>query len=63
MNAAKVRGSGKAVAQLVRLPNVFTAAADSLAGWLVAGASVGGGASAGLVDPARWWPLPLVSIR
>ena len=29
--------SGKAYAQLVRLPNLFTAAADALAGYLVAG--------------------------
>ena len=26
--------------QLVRLPNVFTAAADSLAGWLLVGGSL-----------------------
>ena len=35
--------------QLVRLPNVFTAAADSLAGWLVVGGS--------LAEPRRWLPL------
>jgi 4-hydroxybenzoate polyprenyltransferase len=34
--------------QLVRLPNVFTAAADSLAGWLLAGGS--------LAEPAGWLP-------
>lgn len=34
--------------QLVRLPNVFTAAADSLAGWLLAGGMLG--------DPAGWLP-------
>ena len=35
--------------QLIRLPNVFTAAADSLAGWLLVGGS--------LAQPARWLPL------
>jgi len=35
--------------QLVRLPNLFTAAADSLAGWLLVGGS--------LALPARWLPL------
>jgi 4-hydroxybenzoate polyprenyltransferase len=35
--------------QLVRLPNVFTAAADSLAGWLLAGGR--------LDEPGRWLPL------
>lgn len=34
--------------QLVRLPNVFTAAADSLAGWLLAGGSLG--------EPEGWLP-------
>src|SRR5580658_10015137 len=37
--------------QLIRLPNVLTAAADSLAGWLLAMGSVS--------EPNRW--LPLVS--
>jgi 4-hydroxybenzoate polyprenyltransferase len=37
--------------QLIRLPNVLTAAADSLAGWLLVGGS--------LSEPKRW--LPLVS--
>jgi 4-hydroxybenzoate polyprenyltransferase len=35
--------------QLVRLPNLFTAAADPLAGWLLVGGSAG--------DVAGWWPL------
>ena len=35
--------------QLVRLPNVFTAAADSLAGWLLVGGT--------LDQPRRWLPL------
>jgi 4-hydroxybenzoate polyprenyltransferase len=35
--------------QLIRLPNVLTAAADSLAGWLMAGGS--------LAEPAGWLPL------
>ncbi|MBX6315596.1 MAG: UbiA family prenyltransferase [Isosphaeraceae bacterium] len=40
--------------QLVRLPNVFTAAADSLAGWLLVMGS--------FEDPQRWGPLVLTSI-
>lgn len=40
--------------QLVRLPNVFTAAADSLAGWLLVMASFDG--------PGRWLPLCLASM-
>src|SRR4051794_34232900 len=39
--------------QLVRLPNVFTAAADSLAGWLLVQGS--------FRDPERWAPLVLAS--
>ncbi len=35
--------------QLVRLPNVFTAAADSLAGWLLVGGALGA--------PGRWLPM------
>ena len=35
--------------QLVRLPNLFTAAADSLAGYLLAGGR--------LEEAARWLPL------
>lgn len=40
--------------QLVRLPNVFTAAADSLAGWLLVRGS--------FVEPGRWVPLVLASM-
>jgi 4-hydroxybenzoate polyprenyltransferase len=40
--------------QLVRLPNVFTAAADSLAGWLVVRGT--------LAEPRRWLPLVLASM-
>jgi 4-hydroxybenzoate polyprenyltransferase len=40
--------------QLVRLPNVFTAAADSLAGWLLVRGSFS--------EPARWVPLVLASM-
>ncbi len=40
--------------QLVRLPNVFTAAADSLAGWLLVRGT--------LADPDRWLPLVLASM-
>ena len=39
--------------QLVRLPNVFTAAADSLAGWLIVAGS--------LERPGAWVPLVLAS--
>src|SRR5262249_62140595 len=35
--------------QLIRLPNVFTAAADSLAGWLLVEGS--------FARPAHWLPL------
>jgi 4-hydroxybenzoate polyprenyltransferase len=40
--------------QLVRLPNVFTAAADSLAGWLLVRGT--------LDEPERWLPLTLASM-
>jgi 4-hydroxybenzoate polyprenyltransferase len=40
--------------QLIRLPNVFTAAADSLAGWLLVGGS--------LAEPLRWLPLVTASM-
>lgn len=40
--------------QLVRLPNVFTAAADSLAGWLIVQGS--------FESPGRWVPLLLASM-
>ncbi len=44
-----MRGKLTAYLQLIRLPNVLTAAADSLAGWLLVGGS--------LAAPARWLPL------
>src|SRR5436309_12294338 len=40
--------------QLVRLPNLFTAAADSLAGWLLAEGTLAG--------PGRWAPLVAASV-
>ncbi len=40
--------------QLVRLPNLFTAAADPLAGWIVARGN--------LDQPARWVPLVVASV-
>jgi 4-hydroxybenzoate polyprenyltransferase len=40
--------------QLVRLPNVLTAAADSLAGWLLAMGT--------FAEPARWVPLTAASM-
>ncbi len=40
--------------QLVRLPNVFTAAADSLAGWAIV--------NGGFDEPRRWLPLALASM-
>jgi len=40
--------------QLVRLPNLFTAAADPLAGWLLATGT--------LADPGRWVPLVAASV-
>ncbi len=40
--------------QLVRLPNVFTAAADSLAGWLLTMGT--------FAQPGRWMPLCLASM-
>lgn len=40
--------------QLVRLPNLFTAAADPLAGWIVAQGT--------LDDPHRWLPLVAASV-
>src|SRR5579883_2424802 len=48
--------SGKIAAylRLIRLPNVLTAAADSLAGWLLAGGS--------LAEPGRWLPLTAASM-
>jgi len=43
-----------ALLQLIRLPNVLTAAADSLAGWLLGGGSLG--------EVARWAPLAIASM-
>src|SRR4051794_13901119 len=40
--------------QLIRLPNVFTAAADSLAGWLLVGGT--------LADASGWLPLTAASM-
>jgi 4-hydroxybenzoate polyprenyltransferase len=40
--------------QLIRLPNVVTAAADSLAGWLLATGT--------LAEPGRWLPLTAASM-
>ncbi len=40
--------------QLIRLPNVLTAAADSLAGWLLGGGSLG--------EAASWAPLAIASM-
>ena len=40
--------------QLIRLPNVVTAAADSLAGWLLATGSI--------AEPGRWLPLAAASM-
>ncbi len=40
--------------QLVRLPNLFTAAADSLAGWLIVRGS--------LQHPGQWLPLVAISV-
>ncbi len=48
------RRAPRAWLQLVRLPNVLTAAADSLAGWLLAGGSLG--------EPRRWGPLVAASM-
>jgi 4-hydroxybenzoate polyprenyltransferase len=46
--------SAAALLQLIRLPNVLTAAADSLAGWLLVGGS--------LAVWQRWLPLTLASM-
>lgn len=40
--------------QLIRLPNVLTAAADSLAGWLLVGGALG--------EPGQWLPLVAASM-
>jgi len=49
-----MRTSSTALLQLIRLPNVPTAAADSLAGWLLA--------SGTLAEPRRWLPLLAASM-
>jgi 4-hydroxybenzoate polyprenyltransferase len=49
-----MRPAAIAYLQLIRLPNLFTAAADSLAGWLLVGGPLG--------DLARWVPLGLASM-
>ena len=49
-----MRGRFTAYLQLIRLPNVVTAAADSLAGWLLTGGS--------LAEPGRWLPVVGASI-
>ncbi len=49
-----MRGKLTAYLQLVRLPNVLTAAADSLAGWLLVGGS--------LSQPTRWVPVVFASM-
>ena len=49
-----IRGTLTAYLQLIRLPNVLTAAADSLAGWLLVGGSLG--------DPSGWIPLVSASM-
>lgn len=46
-----MRGKVAAYLQLIRMPNVLTAAADSLTGWLLVGGS--------MAEPSDW--LPLVS--
>jgi 4-hydroxybenzoate polyprenyltransferase len=49
-----MRGRLTPYLQLIRLPNVLTAAADSLAGWLLVGGS--------LAEPGRWLPLVAASM-
>jgi 4-hydroxybenzoate polyprenyltransferase len=49
-----MRAKAIAYLQLIRLPNVLTAAADSLAGWLLAMGSVS--------EPLRWLPLIVASM-
>jgi 4-hydroxybenzoate polyprenyltransferase len=49
-----MRAKTIAYLQLIRLPNVVTAAADSLAGWLLATGSMS--------EPLRWLPLVLASM-
>ncbi len=49
-----MRGTITAYLQLVRLPNVLTAAADSLAGWLLVGGA--------LAEWDRWLPMAIASM-
>ncbi len=49
-----MRGTITAYLQLVRLPNVLTAAADSLAGWLLVGGTLG--------EWDRWLPMAIASM-
>lgn len=49
-----MRGTITAYLQLVRLPNVLTAAADSLAGWLLVGGA--------LAEFDRWLPMAIASM-
>ncbi|MGP0062626.1 MAG: UbiA family prenyltransferase [Isosphaeraceae bacterium] len=49
-----MRGKVIAYLQLIRMPNVLTAAADSLSGWLLATGSVS--------EPLRWLPLIVASM-
>ena len=49
--------SVKPYLQLVRLPNVFTAAADSLAGWLLVGGSARTSRGAGCRWPRPRWSI------
>ena len=49
-----MRPALRPVLQLIRLPNVFTAAADGLAGWLIVGGR--------LEDPDRWLPVAMASM-
>jgi 4-hydroxybenzoate polyprenyltransferase len=49
-----MKSAAIAYLQLIRLPNLFTAAADILAGWLLVGGDLG--------DLARWVPLCVASM-
>src|SRR5947207_10574783 len=49
----RMRSTLTAYLQLIRLPNVVTAAADSLAGWLLVSGST--------AEPGRWLPLVAAS--
>ena len=54
MSKSEKAGYWLPLLKLVRLPNVFTAAADSLAGWLIANQGFG--------EWQRWWTLPFASM-